>query len=132
MSVALTAGTMLGHFVAAVQSVQQPGTLLRDPTDLAPEEIQAGLVTGASDQYALGLIAYERLTGRHPFAGQTGLAPAVAQVREPPPSPRAFNPNLPPAAERALLAALAKQPQDRHPTVSAFVDAIARADPETA
>lgn len=92
---------------------------------MAPEQMQGKLVA-ASDQYALGIMTYEWLTGVLPFRGN--MAEVMAQhAGAPPPSLRVQNPTLPPALETVVVRALAKHPQERFPNVKAFADAFEQA-----
>jgi len=92
---------------------------------MAPEQIQAH-PRPASDQYALGIVAYEWLCGERPFHGAfTEIAIKHAVV--PPPSLCEKVPTLFPAVEEVVLRALAKDPKERFGSVLAFADALERA-----
>jgi serine/threonine protein kinase len=103
---------------SAGQRTQISGTFLY----MAPEQF-SGTFSPASDQYALAVMAYQLLAGRPPFEGELG-ALTRAHLYEAPPSPRTFNPAIPPAVEAVLLRALAKDPAQRYPTVAAFAQAL--------
>jgi serine/threonine-protein kinase len=99
------------------------GTLLGSPEYMAPEQAdpeRAGEIGPATDRYALGIVAYQILTGRVPFPGNT---PGTLNAHEhkPVPSPRSIRPGLPQRVEAALLTMLAKAPEDRFDTATAFV-----------
>ncbi len=92
---------------------------------MAPEQISAHPRT-ASDQYSLGIVVYEWLTGERPFQGSfTEIA--VKHNLVPPPSFHEKVPGLTPAVEEVVLTALAKEPQQRFATVSAFAQALEQA-----
>lgn len=92
---------------------------------MAPEQIQ-GKPGQASDQYALGVIAYEWITGERPFRGSfTEIA--VQQAVAPPPPLRSKLSDLSPDLERVILTALHKEPQQRFLNVQAFATALERA-----
>ncbi|MFN8533343.1 MAG: hypothetical protein U0556_07330 [Dehalococcoidia bacterium] len=82
------------------------------------------MLTPAVDGYALGVIAYEMLTGRPPFEADTPQGLIWGIAFEPPPPPRGLRPDMPEAVERVLIAQLAKNPAERYPTGAAFVAAL--------
>src|SRR5579859_6700425 len=92
---------------------------------MAPEQIQ-GYPRAASDQYSLGLVVYEWITGRLPFEG-TPTEVAVQHALKPPPSLVAQVPMLPSAVDDVVLKALAKDPKDRFVTVRDFTEALEQA-----
>ncbi len=95
----------------------------------APEQLR-GKPTFASDQYSLGIIAYEWLCGRRPFEGKA-MEIMYQHTYEAPPPLRTFQPELPVAVETVVLRALAKNPIDRFPSVQAFAQALERARRES-
>ena len=92
---------------------------------MAPEQLQ-GQPSSASDQYSLGVVVYEWLTGTRPFQG-TSLEIATQHMLEPPPSLRARNPAIPAEIEEVVLTALAKDPLQRFARVQAFATALEQA-----
>ncbi len=92
---------------------------------MAPEQINEH-PRRASDQYALGIVAYEWLTGKLPFMG-TFTEVAIKHMTVPPPPLRGHVSSLPPALEAVVLKALAKNPDERYANVQAFAEAFARA-----
>jgi serine/threonine protein kinase len=95
------------------------------PLYMAPEQIQ-GKPCAASDQYGLGVMVYEWLCGEPPFQGS--LFEVLSQhLHKPPPSLRARLKELPPAVEDAVFGALAKDPQQRFPTVQDFATVLSEA-----
>ena len=94
---------------------------------MAPEQLQGKKVSPASDVYALGIIAYEMVTGRRPFNPETPyqlieLQHAGVQV-----GPRALRPALPVRAEHAILKALSLNPMDRYQSATEFTSELANA-----
>jgi serine/threonine protein kinase len=94
---------------------------------MAPESITDGDSGSGTDLYALGVIAFEMLTGRVPFTGVNSQTIMYAQIHTPPPSPRTFRTDLSPAVERVVLRQLDKDPMRRYPTAQAFVAALEQA-----
>ncbi len=94
---------------------------------MAPESITDGDSGPGTDLYALGVIAYEMLTGRVPFTGVNSQTIMYAQIHTPPPSPRTFRTDLSPAVEAVVLRQLDKDPTRRFPTAQAFVAALEQA-----
>ncbi len=95
---------------------------------VAPEQLR-GKPVPASDQYALGVLVYEWLSGDVPFAGDW-LEVASQHLLAAPPPLRNKLPALPPAVEEVVLTALAKDPQKRFPSVEAFAAALTHASEE--
>jgi eukaryotic-like serine/threonine-protein kinase len=92
---------------------------------MAPEQIQAH-PRPASDQYALGVVVYEWLTGERPFAGSMSEVLAK-QISMPPPPLREKLPALSPEIEQVVLTALEKDPKARFASVQAFAAAFEQA-----
>jgi serine/threonine protein kinase len=105
------------------------GHLVGTPEYMAPEQFEAGTeITPAADQYALGVILYEMVTGQTPYQANTPWAIiAMHQRQDPLPLPRVLNLNLPEAAEQVILKALAREPQTRYESCNALATAFQRA-----
>lgn len=93
---------------------------------MAPEQL-AGKPAAASDIYALGVIAYEMLTGHLPFNGSTAVELYEMQKQAAMVRPRQHRSSLPEAAEEVLLKSLSFDLRDRHLRARDFGDALARA-----
>lgn len=91
----------------------------------APEQLR-GKPVFASDQYSLGILAYEWLCGSRPFQGSDPEI-IMQHVSSPPPPLLRENLSFPLAVEDTVLKALAKEPGQRHQTVQDFVQALERA-----
>src|SRR5579859_1141367 len=92
---------------------------------MAPEQLRKK-ARPASDQYALAIIAYEWLAGAPPFDGLP-IEVALQHITDPVPSLRDKLPTVPPGVERVLLRALAKEPEQRYPTIQSFAEALEQA-----
>ncbi len=93
------------------------GMFVGTPTYMSPEQAQSFELDGRSDQYSLGVMFYEMLTGSPPFAGGTPMSVAMAHVASPPPPlPPAFA-SIQPIMDRLL----AKSPQQRYAKLGDFV-----------
>ncbi len=104
---------------------QQTQEIIGTMAYMAPEQIR-GHSGPASDQYALGIVAYEWLSGDTPFHG---LFQEITEQHTsvPPPSLRARVPAISPVVEQVVLKALAKDPQQRFANVKAFALALEEA-----
>ena len=89
---------------------------------MAPEQIQ-GKPRAASDQYSLGVIIYEWLSGARPFEGTTAIEIAMHHLTDPPPPLREKVPTIAAEVEQVLMTALAKDPKQRFASVQAFATA---------
>ena len=92
---------------------------------MAPEQIR-GKPEFASDQYSLGIVAYEWLCGVRPFEGAPWQI-AYQQISLPPPRLREHDSSLPAAVEAVVLKALTKDPRERYVSVQLFSQALERA-----
>lgn len=86
------------------------------PHYFSPEQAQGEAPTPASDVYAIGIVLFEMLTGRLPFVGTDQQELAMAHIRETPPNPSDFNPNVPIHLDRILQKVLSKEPASRYRT----------------
>lgn len=92
---------------------------------MAPEQIQGKKPSSTYDNYALGIITYQMLTGQVPFTDTTTFEVQRKHVEQPPPDPHSLNPDLPHEVVNTLLKALEKDPQKRFSSASEFVSALA-------
>jgi serine/threonine protein kinase len=109
------------------QQMTMAGTMMGTPSYMSPEQVQGIAVDGRADQFALGVVAYEVLTGEKPFVAEYLPTLLYKIVREDPPPARRLNPTLGAAMEAALNKAISKRPEDRYETCTAFVNALAAA-----
>ena len=101
----------------------QTGVIVGTPTYMSPEQCLARPVSAASDQYSLGLVAYELLTGRPPFSGSPFVV-MHAHTERPAPSIRDQRPDCDPELDAAIQRMLAKDPQQRWPSVQHALAAL--------
>jgi serine/threonine-protein kinase len=105
-----------------MDSLTQTGTVLGTAGYLSPEQAQGERASPASDRYALGVVAFELLTGRRPFQSDNATTEAAAHVHAPVPSARSAEPSLPPAVDGVFARALAKEPSERYATCRELVE----------
>jgi serine/threonine protein kinase len=95
---------------------------------LAPEQVNSQPVDSRADVYALGLLLYEMLAGKAPFAGDTEMATAVARLTNAPEPVSAARPDVPRPLEDAVARSLARDPEYRFQSAQAFKDALTGGD----
>ena len=105
------------------RDTSQSGTLLGTPGYMSPEQISGGEITGAADQYALGVIAYEFLSGAKPFENDN-LANLFFRITQHPVPPVS---KLNAATNQVLARVLAKSAVHRYPDCRAFAAALTQA-----
>lgn len=114
-----------------LEAVTQAGQILGTPTHLAPEQAlgQAALVGPRTDLYALGVIAFELLSGTLPFAADSAVEMVIQHVRDPAPPLGERVPGLPAELCALVDQCLAKEPSKRPNSAEAFAQALKRALP---
>jgi serine/threonine-protein kinase len=98
------------------QNLTKTGSVMGTATYFSPEQARGAAVDPRSDLYSLGVVLYEMITGRPPFAGDSAVAIAYKHVQENPVPPRRIDPNLPETLEAITLKTLAKNPANRYPS----------------
>jgi serine/threonine protein kinase/Flp pilus assembly protein TadD len=111
--------------VASGDTLTQTGMMIGTPAYVSPEQAagEANL-DGRSDQYSLGCVLYEMLSGKKPFSGATAQAILSKRFSEPVPSIREAFRDATPEIETALQRALAKESTERFPTTVEFARAL--------
>ncbi|HEX6350085.1 MAG TPA: serine/threonine-protein kinase [Candidatus Dormibacteraeota bacterium] len=106
------------------ESLTATGMVSGTPTHISPEQATGQPLSGATDQYALGIMAFQVLAAELPFQGSDVMGLLYAHVNAPVPSVSQRNPQLNPMVDRVLAKALAKKPHDRYPTCTEFVNQL--------
>ena len=112
--------------IARIASSQltQTGTVMGTPSYMSPEQVRGDAVDGRSDQFSLGVISYELLTGQKPFAGESLTSVIFRIVSSEPARPRDLRPDISEKLEQAVLTAMAKDPAARFATCRDLAKAV--------
>jgi Serine/threonine protein kinase len=94
------------------------------PAYMSPEQAQGEGIDGRSDIYGLGVIIFELLTGQQPYHGDTPMSVVIKHITDRVPNILIIKPDLPPAIEAVIEKAMAKNRDERFPTVRALADAL--------
>ena len=105
--------TDFGIARAGASEMTETGSIMGTAQYLSPEQAQGHAVTATSDIYSIGVMLYEMLTGRLPFEGDSAVAVALKHLSEPPAPVSQWRPDVHPALEAVVMAALAKDPAQR-------------------
>ena len=110
---------------AAADDLTARGLTVGTPAYMSPEQAAAEReLDGRSDLYSLACVVYETLTGEPPFAGGSAQRTLSRHLVEPPGPLRQRRPTIPEHVERAVLRALAKEPENRFPGTAEFAAAL--------
>jgi predicted Ser/Thr protein kinase len=124
----------IARSVEVDSGVTQTGTVVGTSSYISPEQAGGGRVTPATDVYSLGVVIWELLAGDVPFPGDNFVTVALRHINEPAPSLLEARPDVPPRLALAVDRALAKDPDDRFPSMEAFEQELRRSleelDPE--
>jgi serine/threonine-protein kinase len=96
----------------------QPGLMVGTAKYLAPEQVRGEPVDARTDIYSLGVVLYEMLCGRPPFAADTDASTALARLHRDPLRPRQVRANVPRALEEVVGKAMAREPDQRYASAS--------------
>src|SRR5437660_409164 len=112
--------------VVQAEGLTMTGVTVGTPTYMSPEQCATRDVTGASDQYSLGVVAYEMLTGRLPFLGESTMAVMYAHFNERPRPVAELRPDCPPNLAAGVMRMLEKDPAQRWPSMDDIVAVCGR------
>jgi len=114
-------------WTASTGTLTSAGHLVGTLNYAAPEQIEGTGVDGQADQYSLGCVVFECLTGRAPFAGRSPPGILHAHLHEEPPTPSSLRPDLPAALDVPVARSLRKDPRRRYESCRAFASALREA-----
>ncbi len=100
------------------------GSAIGTPFYMSPEQCSGQTVTGASDQYALGIMTYQMLAGRVPFTGPNIVDIIRRHCFDKVPSLTELRPEITPAVAQVIERALAKKASERFASVTSFATAL--------
>lgn len=115
---------------AIIAKSEQEGPLLGNPLYYSPEQCLGEELDGRSDIFSLGLVLYEMVTGSRPFEGVSPVQIIMKKIKEDPPSPRDFKPEISEELEAVILKSIAKERDDRYQTAAEMAAAVEGAIPE--
>ena len=108
--------TDFGIARAGASEMTETGSIMGTAQYLSPEQAQGHAVGATADLYSIGVMLYEMLSGRLPFEGDSAVSVALKHLSEPPTPISQLRPDVHPALESVVMAALAKDPAHRWQT----------------
>ncbi|MGH8901786.1 MAG: protein kinase domain-containing protein [Egibacteraceae bacterium] len=106
------------------RDLTRTGMVLGTAAYVAPEQVLAKPLDGKADQYALGCVLYEALTGRRPFMGDSPIATAAARLERDPLPLRSLRADIPRGLEQVVTRCIARDPMHRYSSCSQLADAL--------
>jgi serine/threonine-protein kinase len=115
----LARGALLGNTMTGESSI-----ILGSVSYLSPEQVQRGIADERSDVYATAIVAFEMLTGKKPFEGETPIQIAYKHVNEKVPAPSTINPKVPATLDALIQRATDTDPDKRPANAGEFLSAL--------
>jgi serine/threonine-protein kinase len=115
----LARGELIGSTMTAESSV-----ILGSVSYLSPEQVQRGVADSRSDVYAVGIVAFEMLTGEKPFLGESPIQIAYMHVNQEIPSLRTKRKEIPADLDDLILQATNRDPDKRPRTAGEFLKSL--------
>jgi len=115
----LARGEIIGSTMTAESSV-----ILGSVSYLSPEQVQRGIADARSDVYAVGIVAFEMLTGEKPFVGDTPIQIAYMHVNQDIPPPRSKRKDIPQALDDLISRATNRDPDKRPRDAGEFLSSL--------
>jgi len=100
------------------------GMVLGTAAYVAPEQVEDSAVDGRADQYSLGCVLYEALSGQQPFSASSTVAIAAQRLDHEPLPLRSLRADVPKELDDVVMRSLARNPSDRHPNCRALAEAL--------
>ena len=110
------------HF--QTEDLTHTGTVVGTPFYMAPEQLTGQEITPATDQYALGVVIYEMVTGKRPFVGSNEISTAIKRLSQAPTSPREHMASLPANWEQSILRCLEVEPGNRFANLDDLIEGL--------
>ncbi len=108
------------------------GKVIGTPAYMSPEQIRGREVDGRADIYSLGIVFFEMVAGRKPYNANTPIELSMQHLHDPIPKAKQFVRDLPAEVDQVIAKAIAKNPEDRYPTMTAFAQALEKLSGTTA
>jgi serine/threonine protein kinase len=119
---------LAGYYPRIISVIQKSksmdGRMIVEPEYIAPEQLTGGTMDHRIDIFALAVLLFEMVTGKRPYVGDNPLQTAMLRLSKEPPAPAKLNQNISPLLDAAIMKGLARDPNERYGTVTAFVEAI--------
>ncbi|HVX87988.1 MAG TPA: serine/threonine-protein kinase [Gemmatimonadales bacterium] len=110
--------------IAESEGLTVTGSTIGTPAYMSPEQCSGQVLTTAADQYSLGAVAYELLTGKVPFTAETAIGLMFHHVHTAPEPISSHRDDIPEPMAAAIMRMLAKDPNDRWPGLESAVEAM--------